>query len=145
MSDLKRKTGSSQTLSASQAAVSNGAIGTLATDLNNTSELAFTYSFELNVGFGSSVTAGSQMDLYLVPKLNGSNLADQNAAGAVFQPDHYAGTFVTATTGTASRRLTIQRVEVNPYLYTPYLYNRSGVQVSSSYTLVAYPELAQSV
>lgn len=145
MADIKQQTATSQTLSSSQAAVSNGAVGTLAADLNNTTALAFTFSFDLNAGFGTSVSANSQIDLYLVPKLDGTNASAVDTSTPVFQPDHYAGTFVTPTTGTATRRMSVQNVRVGPYAYTVYLHNRSGVQVSSSYTLIAYPELVQSV
>ena len=145
MADIKQKAGSSQTLSSSQTAVSNGAVGTLGVVLDNTTTLALSYSFDLNAGFGSSVTASSQIDLFLVPALDGTNYSNVDASTPVFQADHYAGTFVTQTTGTATRRMSVQMAKVGPYKYTAYLYNRSGQQISSSYVLIAYPELIQSV
>lgn len=142
MADIKLKAGTPQVLAnANGASTTNNSANAAGTDLNNTTEFAFTYSFELNGGFGSSVTAGEDLDLYLVPKLNGTNLADVGTA--VFQPEHFAGTFITPTTGTAARRMTVQEVAVGPYLYTAYIHNKSGQTLSANWTLTAYPELGQ--
>jgi hypothetical protein len=70
--DIKLKAGSTQTLAnANGPAVSNDAAGAAGTDLDNTTALAEYVSFELDAGFGSSVTALEDVDLYLVPKLDG--------------------------------------------------------------------------
>lgn len=146
MADLKLKAGTTQTLqNGDGASISNNAVGTVGTDLDNTTELAFSYSFELNAGFGSSVTAGEDIELYLVPKLDGTNLADKDTSTPRFAPAHYAGTFITPTSGTATRRLTIPAVTLGPYKYTAYLWNKSGQTVSANWTLKAFPEKAQSV
>lgn len=144
--DIKQKAGTPQTLEASGASVSNNAVGTANdADLDNTSALAFSWSFELNGGFGSSVTAGEDLDLYLVPKLDGTNAGAADTSTPLFQPGHYAGTFVTPTNGTTARRMEIQGVVLGPYKYTAYVWNKSGQTLSSTWTLTAYPELAQSV
>lgn len=143
--DFKLKAGTPQTLSSSQAAISNGAAAAAATNLDNTTALATSYSFALTAGFGSSVSAGSAIDLYLVPLLDGTNAGAVDAATPYFQPSHLAGTFVTPTTGTTARILNIEGVSVGPYKYTAYLFNRSNQQISSAWTLVGYPELAQGV
>lgn len=142
MADIKQKAGTVQTLAnANGASTTNNSANAAGTDLDNTTELAHTYSFELNGGFGSSVTAGEDIDLYLVPKLDGTNAAD--AGSAVYQPSHFAGTFITPTTGTAARRMTIEGVTVGPYKYTAYLHNKSGQTLSANWTLKAFPELGQ--
>lgn len=146
MSTVKQLAGTVQHLEASGASVSNAAVGTADdADLDNTTELAFSYSFELSAGFGSSVPALKSADLYLVPKLDGTNAGAADTTTPVFQPSHYAGTFSTPTTGTAARRMEVQGVAVGPYKYTAYLVNSFGVAISSGWTLDAYPEKAQSV
>lgn len=144
--ELNLKAGSVQTLEASGGAVANDDWGTADdADLDNTAELAPEYDFELNCGFGSSVSADKSVHLYLVPKLDGTNAADSDTANDKAQSDHFAGSFVTASTGTTARRLTVQRVPVGPYKYTAYLFNQSGQQISATWALKAYPVLAQVV
>ena len=79
-----------------------------------------------------------------MPKFDGTNAATIDTANDRAQPSHYAGTFITPTTGTASRKLTIEGVDVGPHLYTAYLFNQSGQQVSANWSLKAYPTLHQS-
>lgn len=144
--DIKLKAGTPQTLqNADGAAVSNNAVGTVGTDLDNSTELAELYDFELNGGFGSSVTAGEDIDLYLVPKLDGANLADKDTSTPLFQPSHFRGTFITPTNGTAARRMTVEGVPLNPGKYTCYLHNKSGQTLSANWTLKAFPTKYQSV
>ena len=145
MATIKALAGSSQTLEASGASVSNNAVGTADdSNLDNTTELAFYYDFELNGGFGSSVTAGEDLDLYLVPKVDGTNLADKDTSTPLFQPSHYRGTFITPTNGTSARRMTIEAVPLGPYVYTAYVHNKSGQTLSSTWTLKAFPVKAQA-
>lgn len=142
MADIKLKAGTPQTLEASGGSITNGAAGTADdADLDNTTALAPTYTFVLLAGFGSSVTAGEDIDLYLIPRVDGTNLADVGTN--VFAPEHFAGTFITPTTGTTARRMTVQGVGVGPYEYQAQLSNKSGQTVSSGWTLIAYPELGQ--
>lgn len=145
MATIKQLAGSSQTLEASGASTSNNAVGTANdADLDNTTELAFAFDFALNGGFGSSVAAGEDLDLYLVPKLDGTNAAASDASTPLFQPDHYAGTFITPTNGTSARLMTLQARPVGPYKYTAYVHNKSGQTLSSGWALTAYPTKAQA-
>ncbi len=145
MATIKELAGTPQTLAnANGGSTANNAATAAGTDLDNTTELAFSYDFELNGGFGSSVTAGEDLDLYLVPKLDGTNAADKDASTPLFQPSHYAGTFITPTNGTAARRMTIPGVVVGPYLYTAYVHNKSGQTLSANWTLKAFPVKAQA-
>ena len=145
MSTFKELAGSVQTLEANGGAISNGAAGAADdANLDNTTELAFAYDFELNAGFGSSVTAGEDVDLYLVPVLDGTNEADKDTSTPKFQDSHYRGTFITANTGTTARRMTIEGVPVGPYAYKAYLVNKSGQTVSATWTLKAFPVKSQS-
>ena len=145
MATIKQLAGTVQTLAnANGSSISNGAAAAAGTDLDNTTELAFAFDFELNGGFGSSVTAGEDIDLYLVPKLDGTNAAAADTSTPLFQPDHYAGTFITPTNGTSARRMSLQSRAAGPYIYTAYLSNKSGVTLSANWTLKAYPVKAQS-
>lgn len=146
MADIRQKPGTAQTLEANGGSIANGAAGEANDqDFDNTTEKAFSVNFVLNAGFSTSVAANEDLDLYLVPRIDGTNLADQNAAGAVFQPSHLAGTFISPTTGTSVRRMTIEGVAVGPYKYRAYIVNRAGVTVAAAWTLVAYPVIAESV
>jgi hypothetical protein len=140
--DIKLKAGSTQTLAnANGPAVSNDAAGAAGTDLDNTTALAEYVSFELDAGFGSSVTALEDVDLYLVPKLDGTNAAAVDTSTPRFQPSHYAGTFYTPTTGTSARRMTVEGVQIGPFKYTAYLWNKSGQSIPANWTLKAFEVL----
>lgn len=146
MADFKLKAGTSQVLEANGASTSTADWGVANdADLDNTTALAPTWDFVLNGGFGSSVTALSQLDLILVPKIDGTNLADIDTANDNYQFSHLRGTFTTASSGTSARRLTVEGVNLGPYKYTAYVYNRSGQTLSSGWTLTAYPVINQSV
>lgn len=145
---FKLEAGAAQTLEASGAAVANADWGTANDqDLDNTATgpLAPLWDFELNCGFGAAVAAGTSVHLYLVPKLDGTNAADIDAANDKAQFDHLAGSFTTASAGTAARRLTVQGVPLGPYKYTGYLFNESGQQISAAWALKAFPQFNQVV
>lgn len=142
--DLKLKAGTVQTLEASGASVSNGAAGVADDqDLDNTTTLAPVWDFELNAGFGTSVAVDKSIDLYLVPKLDGTNEADKDTSTPKFAAGHFAGSFVTVTTGTGARRMTVSGVVLGPYKYVARLVNSAGVTLSATWALKAYPTLNQ--
>lgn len=145
MATIKELAGTPQTLEASGASCSNGA-AVQADDavLDNTTELAFTVDFQLFGGFGSSVTVGGAVQLYLLPELDGTNPSNADTTTPYFQPSTYAGTFVTPTNGTSARRMTIEGVTIGPYKYQAWLWNQSGQTLSSTWTLIAYPVKAQN-
>lgn len=142
--DIKLKAGTTQTLEANGASVTNTDWGTANDqDLDNTTQLAPEWNFELNAGFGASVSTGQPITLVLVPKLDGTNAGDIDTTNDKWQPDHAAGTFRTAATGTTARLLTLQRVPLGPFKYTAYLFNEAGVTISAGWALKAYPVLDQ--
>ena len=145
MADVKLKAGTPQVLEANGGSTANAAVGTANdADFDNTTTLAMFADFELNAGFGSSVTAGEDLELYLVPKLDGTNAADVDTSTPRFQPSHFAGMLITPTTETAARRMTVSGVSVGPFKYTAYVWNRSGQTMSAGWTLTAYPVLVQN-
>ena len=147
MSQIKEFAGTPQTLEASGASISNGQSGVANdADLDNTTALGFTWSFTLTASYGSNVTALQPIQLYLVPKLDGTNLADVvSGASPSFQPNHFRGTFVNASGSTTGPLiLTVEGVPLDPAKYTAYLWNQSGQTLSSGWALVGYPTSAQN-
>lgn len=145
MSTIKQLAGSSQTLEANGGSCSNNAaVQANDANLNNTTELAFTYDFWLDVGFGSSVGALGSISLYLIPSLDGTNFAALDSSTPNFSPQQFSGFFTTPTTGTATRFLAVQAVVLGPYKYQAWLVNATGQTMSSGWTLVAYPVKAQN-
>ncbi len=142
---IKELAGSSQALEASGGSCSNNAaVQANDANLDNTTELGFTCDFVLNGGFGSSVTPGGAIQLYLVPIIDGTNAAALDSSTPYFQPSHFRGTFVTPTNGTAARIMTVEGVPLGPYKYQAWLWNQSGQTLSSTWTLTAYPVKAQN-
>lgn len=146
MADLKLKAGSSVTLQATgSSTVANGAWGTAATsEVLNDSVLAPEWSFELQAGFSVAPAAGVAIILVLVPKLDGTNLGDIDETNDRYQLDHIARAFVTASAGTASRRLTIQGVRLGPFKYTAKIFNQAGQTVAANWILTGFPSSGQS-
>jgi hypothetical protein len=142
---IKELAGTPQTLEASGGSCSNNAaVQANDANLDNTTELGFTYDFTLSGGFGSSVTAGGAIQLYLVPIIDGTNVATLDSSTPLFQPSHFRGTFVTPTNGTSARLMTVEGVPLGPYKYQAWLWNQSGQTLSSTWVLVAYPVKAQN-
>lgn len=138
-SPVKLAAGTPQVLTASGTAITSGSVGSAGTDLDNTTVLALSYDFELSAAFGGSVLALANLDLWLVPKMDGTDAAAVDASGAVVQYDHFVGRFVTPTTGTTARRLTVQGVQLGPYKYTAYIFNQTAQTLSTGWMLTAYP------
>ena len=74
---------------------------------------------------------------------NGAPLC-QAPSGVPTKRSPVNGWFITPTTGTAARRMTVEGVVLGPYKYVGYIHNKSGQTVSSGWTLTGYPEIAQS-
>ena len=83
----------------------NAAACALSSAVANATNLDRIGRCELNVTFGSSPTANSTVDLYLVPALDGTNYADYSTTGPVVDPNTYVGSFVLRATTSAQRRM----------------------------------------
>lgn len=104
--------------------------------------------FELTCQVSGAVAAGlSVAELYLVPKLDGTNLPDLNTtAGASRLPaTTLVGVFDTPTALSTSTtyRFVSAIVDLFPTAYTAYILNRSGVSISANWTLKAVTAQAQ--
>lgn len=92
----------------------------------------------------SGIAAGSLIaDLYLVPKLDGTNAVDiDTTGGASFIPSTFrVGSFMAAKQPTSSTdaRFATAVFELFPALYTAYIINRSGQTISANWTLKLLP------
>lgn len=131
--------GTPQTLaSANGTACTDNTAQAAGTDLDNTAELAVFVDLELQCVFASGLSgAMEQIDVFFVPKLDGSNAGV--VGSNVFQPSHYRGTFIVPHTSTTSGRLTIEGISVGPWKYTLYILNFTGQNINSGWTLKAFP------
>ncbi len=132
---------------ATSLALSNAAQVAAATTLDNRSSgngaESFRGTFQLTGGFGSGPSVGANVDLYLVPALDGSTYATVDASGHVMPSDCFIGSFFVILDQTAAQVMTISGVELDPLLYKAYLSNGSGQQLSAGWTLKFVPEQAQ--
>lgn len=140
---IKLEVGSIQTLESSGGSLSSGSEVAATTTYDNSSNLYFRGSFELNGGFGSAPTVGVTVDLYLVPALDGSNYAEVDTTNHRLQADHYVGSFVVLKSQTGSQRMTLSNIPLPHALFKAYLLNNAGQTLSSTWTLKMVPAREQ--
>lgn len=90
----------------------------------------------------TGIVAGTiAAELYLVPKLDGTNLPaiDTTAGSSRLPYACFAGVFecTKAPTANTDMRFVSDNVRFNPLLYTPYILNRSGQTISANWTCKA--------
>ncbi len=115
-------------------ALSNAAyvLGTVAV-VDNTSALDLWADFQLNVDFVSAPTAGTSVDLYLVPSVDGTNYAD----AAVAQAPYYVGSFPMSAV-TPAQIAVIRQVPLGPGKFKPAVVNGSGQAFPATGTTVQF-------
>ena len=91
--------------------------------------------FELNGGFGSAPAVGAQINLYLVPALDGTNYADVDTTNHNMPPECFVGSFIVNKAQTVAQRMVIMGVPLRPDLYKAYIDNQSAQTLSSTWTL----------
>jgi hypothetical protein len=150
MADIKAKAGAIVTVASTELnSLANNA-GALGAEYDNATNLYISAVFELSVTFGSAPTAGSTVDLYIIPAPDGTNYDDAVTGAAGSAPaTAYAGGFpLRAVT-------TLQRVPLGIGLSGPvplpackfkaFLLNRSGQAFpASGSTLKMVPSMYQS-
>jgi hypothetical protein len=125
-------------------ALANGAAAAAATaTIANQTNLDRAASFVLNTGFTVAPAAGAEIQLYLVPKLDGANFADADVGTPYLNPNHYAGSFFVEKSQTGAQRLTLEGVTLGPFEYKAHLSNKSLQQQAAGWTLDAYGEQGQ--
>src|SRR5689334_23274003 len=78
-------------------------------------------SFVLSTGFSVAPAAGAEIQLYLVPALDGTNFADVDTTTPFLSPSHYVGSFWVDKAQTGAQRLTLEGVPAGPFLYKLYV------------------------
>lgn len=155
--NIKTKERSIITLTSTGSSLTNGSGGSAATDLDarsaggtGNSEGDFQGRFELFCQWATitGITAGLVVaELYLVPKLDGTNLpdVDTTAGSSRFPPNTFAEPFVAtkAPSANTNMRFVTGIVELFPALYTAYLLNKSGQTISANWTLKVVPAQGQ--
>lgn len=155
--NIKTKERSIITLTSTGASLTNGSAGSAGTDFDARSaggtgnaEGDIEARFELTCQWATvtGITAGTIVaELFLVPKLDGTNLPDvDTTSGSSRLP---AGAFAAAfdatkaPTANTNARFITPLLEIFPALYTAYILNRSGQTISANWTLKVVPSQAQ--
>lgn len=111
----------------------NGSAAVATSGIDNTANLDLWADFQLNVTFGSAPTAGTTVDLYLIPSLDGTNYAD---SGVTLGP-YYVGAFPLRATTSAQIQV-VTRVPLIPGKFKPYVVNNAGQAFPASGSTVQY-------
>ncbi len=143
--NLKLQTGThTQVQATGSSALSSGATVACATaNIANGSNDDRRVSFVLNTGFGSTPTENTEMQLYLVPELDGSNFASVDTSTPNLPQNCYVGSFWVALAQTTAQIMTLEGVFIGPYTYKAYVLNLTGQQMSANWTLDAYGDQDQ--
>ena len=108
--------------------LTNSSITTPASIFNNTTGARFA-DFELLVTYGTNPTDGSQVDLYIVPSLDGTNYAD--GSSSIVAANNYSGSFILRAT-TSAQRLVLRDISIPSCKFKVHLKNLAGQTTSSS-------------
>ena len=152
--DLRAKERAAVTLTSTGASLTTSSAGSAATDMdvraagNAADDLLARFELTCQWATITGIVAGTIVaELYLVPKLDGTNAPDiDTTAGASRLP---AGSFVAtfdatkAPTASTNARFVTGLVELFPALYTAYIRNTSGQTISANWTLKVVSAQAQ--
>lgn len=122
----------------------------LGAEYDNATNLYLFGLFELNVTFGTNPTAGSTVDLYIIPAPDGTNYDDNTTGASGTAPANcYVGGFPLRAVTTAQKvplGVGLTRVELPPTKFKAFLVNKSGQSFpASGSTLKMVPHRYQSV
>src|ERR1700719_50878 len=132
------------TLVSSGSTLNNGAVSSASSSFDNSSSKNdFWANFELNTGFAVAPTVGNSIELYGVPALDGSNYADVDTGTPNMPLSCFLGVFSVIKSQTGAQRMVLLGVPLMSNLYEFYLYNKSGQQMSSTWTLKVSPAYEQ--
>jgi hypothetical protein len=126
---------------ASLAANAIGAAGNTAFDNSTTGTGYFKCLLELTVTFGTAPTAGSTIEVYLIPAPDGTNYSDTDNTTPPYAL--LAGTFAVRNT-TSAQRISIDKIELGPFKYLPYVRNQTNQQISAFWGLKIFPYYEQA-
>jgi hypothetical protein len=132
--NIKLVAGTHTAATTSGSSLTSGSAVAAANALANSTNLEECCSARLTGAFGSSPTEGGILSLYLVPKLDGSNVADFDVSGTP-PIGYWVGNFYVAKASTSTQRLDIDNIPLMPFDYLAYLVNSSGQTLSSGWLL----------
>lgn len=152
--DLRAKERAIVTLTSTGSSLTQSSAGSAATDLdvrasgNAADDLQARFELTCQWATITGIVAGTIVaELYLVPKLDGTNLPDiDTTAGASVLPGStYVGSFVAtkAPTANTNARFVTPLLDIFPVLYTAYIVNRSGQTITANWTLKAVSAAGQ--
>lgn len=122
----------------------------LGAEYDNATNLYLFGLFELNVTFGTNPTAGSTIDLYIIPAPDGTNYDDNTTGASGAAPSTaYVGGFPLRAVTTAQKvplGVGLTRVELPPTKFKVFVINKSGQSFpASGSTVKMVPYRYQSV
>lgn len=144
--ELFSKERAAVTLTSTGSSLTNNSAGSAGTDLdcrsagNAAQDLEAILELVCQWGTITGIINGTVVaDLYLVPKLDGTNAPDVDAtSGASNLPaGAFVGSFVAckAPSANTDMRFIVPPLALQPLLYTAYIKNRSGQTISANWTL----------
>ena len=131
MGSIKLEAGTITTIASTELnSLANNA-GALGAEFDNAAGLWLFGAFELTVTFGSAPTAGSTVDLYLIPAPDGANYDDAITGASGSAPATcYAGSFPVRAVTTAQKiPLGFAQsgyVQLPPMKFKPFILDKSG-------------------
>lgn len=156
MADIRAKERAIVTLTSTGASLTNSSAGAAATDLDARAAGNFADDFQVQFELIcqwatiTGIVSGGQIGhIYLVPKMDGTNLPDlDTTSGAAALPAaaYFAPIIcVLAPTANVNMRFITPTRDISPRLYTAYLLNKSGQTISANWTLKAIGDQGQTV
>ncbi len=152
--DIFSKERAAVTLTSSGSSLTNGSAGSAGTQLDCTTggnapeDLQGQFELTCQWVTITSIAVNTIIaELYLVPKIDGTNLPDVDvtAGSSALPVPTFAGVFVAtkAPTANTDARYVSGNVQFNPLKYTAYILNRSGQTITANWTLKVVSVRAQ--
>lgn len=149
MASIKLEAASVSTVLSTELNSLANAAAALGTEYDNSSNLYLWATFELNVAFGSSPTAGNTVDLYIIPAPDGTNYDDNTtgASGAAPSTSYVGGFPLRAVTSAQKVPMGVaRRIDLPPTKFKIFVVNGSGQAFpASGSTVKMIPYRYQSV
>lgn len=144
--------GNLKLLAGTHTAAQNNTSGTLANaaavaaataTIANQTNLDRFMSFVLTAGFSVAPAVNAEVQLYLVPALDGTNFADEDTTTPTLSANQYVGSFFVDKSQTGAQLMVVERVRVGPFLYKAYILNKTAQTIAAAWLLDVYGESAQ--
>lgn len=126
-------------LSGQGAQLTNAAAVQLSGDLYNTGASggpAFFLAAQLMAsasGYGAAIQSQKNVDLYLVPSLDGTNFPTVDVTNASLPTPSFKGSFVSTTSGNQKDVFVLEGIPILPLRYRGYIINNLGQTLTSGW------------